>query len=199
MLSDAMPLKGNGMASNYEPIAKERFEVEPTSDGAERIRIRARRPIFPLLFLPIWLVGWTVGGVVAIRQVMTAFEPFLMVWLCGWAFGWIVAAGTIVWMFAGSETLRIVGSDLEVAHQALGWSSRRTYQGSQIRNLSVGPQTAWQSSFTLPGPFAKAARIGSVRFDYGPRTIYVASGLDEAEGRMIVERLARRLPRTVRD
>ena len=35
---------------------------------------------------------------------------------------------------------------------------------------------------------------GSVQFDYGGRTINAMPGLDEAEGNMIVEWLAKRLP-----
>ena len=35
---------------------------------------------------------------------------------------------------------------------------------------------------------------GSVQFDYGARTVRVLPGLDEAEGRMVAEWLAKRLP-----
>jgi hypothetical protein len=35
-----------------------------------------------------------------------------------------------------------------------------------------------------------------VKFNHGARTIYVAQGLDEAEGRLIVEHLRRRLPQS---
>ena len=34
---------------------------------------------------------------------------------------------------------------------------------------------------------------GAVKFDYGTKTIFLADGLDEPEGRMIVAWLARRL------
>ena len=45
-------------------------------------------------------------------------------------------------------------------------------------------------------PFLIRNRTGSVRFNYGARTIYLAAGLDEAEGRLIVDRLRRFLPKT---
>jgi hypothetical protein len=35
---------------------------------------------------------------------------------------------------------------------------------------------------------------GSVQFDYGARTVRVLPGLDEAEGRMVADWLAKRFP-----
>ncbi|MDB5433646.1 MAG: hypothetical protein JWP35_4762 [Caulobacter sp.] len=177
----------------YEPIASARFSIE-TKESGEQIRVKARRQIFPMLFLPVWLAGWTAGGVTAMGQVIHHFEPFLVLWLCGWAVGWVMVAGTLTWMFTGSETLRVVGSDLEVAQHALGWSRRWLYEGGRIRNLRVADQPAWPYRFQFQVPFLNLARTGSVKFDYGPRTIYAAPGLDDAEGRMIVENLLKRLP-----
>jgi hypothetical protein len=181
------------MPAIYQPLAKPRFAIEQIADG-EQIRVKARRQAWPMLFLPIWLAIWTVGGATAIGQVIRHFQPFLAFWLVGW----IAVGGTIAWMFTGSETLRIVGSDLEVAHHALGWSRRWLFQGSQIRNLSVAPQPAWPFRFSWQMPFVMSDRMGAVRFDYGARTLYAAPGLDDAEGRLIVERLAKRLPMAAR-
>ena len=181
------------VAVGYEPIANTRFAIEPT-EGGEQIRVKARRQIFPMLFLPVWLIAWTAGGMAAIWQVIQQFEPFLVIWLCGWAAGWVMAAGTLAWMFTGSETLRVVGSDLEIAQHALGWSRRWLYEGARVRNLRVADQLAWPYRFQFQVPFLNIARTGSVKFDYGPRTVFAAPGLDDAEGRMIIERLRRRLP-----
>jgi hypothetical protein len=150
-----------------------------------------------MLFLPFWLVMWTLGGGAAIYALFTHFQIFLLFWLCGWAAGWAAAAGTLLWMFAGSETIAVVGSDIETGHQALGFARRWVYQGSQIRNFSVAAQPAWPFRFRWQVPFVRTAQNGSVKFDYGPRTILPAPGLDEGEARMIVERIARKLPTSV--
>lgn len=186
------------MSTRYEPIGKERFTVEQTPQG-ELIRIKASRQVFVMLFLPFWLVLWTLGGGAAIYALLTQFQVFLLFWLCGWAAGWIAAAGTLLWMFAGSETVRVIGSDIEVTHQAMGLSRRWLYQGSGIKKLSVANQPAWPFQFRWQVPFVRTPRNGSVKFDYGPRTIYIAPALDEGEAQIIVERLARRLPATIRD
>jgi hypothetical protein len=176
----------------YEPIAQARFSVETTPQG-DQIRIKARRQIFAMLFLPVWLAGWTAGGVMAIWALVTQFQLFLVVWLCFWAVAWIMAAGTLAWMFTGSEILRTDGADLEVAQEALGLSRNWLYEGSAIRNLRVANQPAWPRNY-FQVPFLRLGRGGSVKFDYGPRTIYAAPGLDDAEGQMIVDLIAKRLP-----
>jgi hypothetical protein len=79
---------------NMEQIGK-RIRI----DGSE-IRISSPKNIFMLLFMPIWLCGWTIGGFTTISQVisMPANEAwFLLFWLCGWVFGEIfVLYGDIV-------------------------------------------------------------------------------------------------------
>jgi hypothetical protein len=181
------------MTSQYQPVREPRFSVEQTSEG-EQIRIKARRQWFAMLFLPVWLTGWTFGGASAVGQILSQFEWFLAIWLCFWAAGWVVAAGTLLWMAVGSETLRVVDGDLEVAQNALGLSRRWLYEGRQIRQLRAADQPLWASSFYWQVPFVRSNRFGAVKFDYGSRTIAVAPGLDAAEGRMIVDQLGRWLP-----
>lgn len=185
------------MTGRYESLGAERFSVEQTAEG-ELIRIRARRQIFPMLFLPIWIVGWTIGGVFAMMTLLTDFQLFLVVWLCGWAVGWCAAAGSLVWMITGSETLRVTGGDLEIAHHVFGASRRWLYQGSQLRGLDVAGQGAFPFQFQFQIPFFRTKQ-GTLKFDYGARTYYAAAGLDEAEARLIVDRLAKSLPTTARN
>jgi hypothetical protein len=181
------------MAGGYEAVKPPRFEVEQEL-GGERIRIRARRNIFVLLFLPLWLTGWTAGGVAAIGQFLRTGQPFLVIWLCGWATGWAFAGGTLAWTIWGSELIGVTGGDLEIGHRLLGWTRTRLYRGSEVRHLAAA-ETPFLYRFQLSLPLLMRARSGAVKFSYGGRTIYAAQGLDEAEGRMIVERLLRHLPK----
>ena len=178
----------------YEAVGKERFEID-RSGPVETIRIRARRQIFPLLFLPVWLAMWTVGGVAAMTQVIQQFNLFLIFWLCAWAVGWFFAASTIAWMLMGSETMRVVGHDLEIGFRIGPWARHKLYQGAQVRELKPAPSNPF-SRFAMGGPFMRQTQGGAVQFNYGARTIRMAAGLDEAEGRMIVERLKKGLPAT---
>lgn len=181
------------MAGVYEGLEKPRCQIEKTREG-DVIRVRTPRPIGVMLFLAFWLAGWTLGGGVAMRTLLnTHFEPFVLFWLCGWAVGWIFAARTLAAMMFGSQTLAIVGRDQEVGTHIGPFARRKLYRGTDIRNLmvSAAPASA-RGSFGWAG--SPATQGGAVQFDYGARTIYVAAGLSEAEGRSIIQHLARRLP-----
>lgn len=181
------------MARLYEQAKAPRFKIEPGPTG-ERIRVPARRKVFALAFLPIWLAGWTVGGILALNEFIETREPFLAMWLVAWGVGWVVAAGIVAWMIGGAEILRVSGGDLEIGHSLFGWTRSRFYRAADIRDLKAAEAAPFMDQFQLQLPMLMKAKWGSVKFNYGARTIYVAQGLDEAEGRLIADWLLKRLP-----
>uniref|UniRef100_UPI003783A832 hypothetical protein n=1 Tax=Allosphingosinicella sp. TaxID=2823234 RepID=UPI003783A832 len=119
------------MERRYEAVRPPRFEIEQGLSG-EQIRIKARRNIFALAFLPFWLVMWTFGGVMAITEFARTGEPFLAFWLCGWAVGWLAVALIMAWMIAGAELIAVTAGDLEISHRLFGFGRARCYRGSDI-------------------------------------------------------------------
>ena len=182
------------MAIRYEEMQAPRFVVE-TVNGHEQIRIKAQRNVFLMLFLLLWLGGWTVGGISAMTALSKSANPFLVFWLGGWALGWVFAAVTVGWMMSGAEILRVVGSDLEINYRLFGVTRGKLLRGIDIRDLSAcAPPLPLYGRYQMNLPFLSASKSGCVRFSYGARTIYAGAGLDESEGRLIVDRLRQRLP-----
>lgn len=176
--------------------------VEPRSalhrvevvDGVEQLRIPFRRQWAVLLFLSFWLFFWTVGGIVAFWQLIETGEAFLALWMVGWAIGWLFAATTILSQFA-SEQLRVHQGDLEVRHGVGGLGRTWRYRGNAIHNLtSSEPFRDPFEAFRLQMPLLQRNRSGSVKFDYGADSIFLANGVGEPEGRQIADWLAKRLP-----
>lgn len=183
------------MVTRYVEPRSGRF-IQERIDGVEQIRIPMRRNWFVLIFLSIWICGWTIGGFAAIYAIGQTFSWFLLLWLCGWAFGWLFAAATIGTQIAGSEILRVVGHDLETGVGIGKWRWRRLYRGDHVRNLRSSDPNPWAFPFRVQQTNPFRPRAGSIKFDYGSQTIYAASSADEAEGRMIVDWLRPRLPRS---
>lgn len=170
--------------------ARHRLEI---ANGGEQLTVPLKRNWFVMLFLPVWLCGWVFGEVSAIVQLSQGFQSFLAVWLCGWTIGGAFAIGLWIGQF-GSERLRVVNRDLEVS-AGVG-PLRRTwlYRGKAIENLMARtPETDLFSMGRNQRPFWMRPRTGAVKFDYGADSIYLATGVDEPEGRMIVGWLTRRL------
>ena len=181
------------MAGRYETVKPPRFEVEHGL-GGERIRVRARRNLFALLFLPFWLFFWTIGGIMAIAEFARTGQPFLAVWLGGWALAWVAVVLVVAWMVAGAELIGVNAGDLEIGQTLFGVTRTRLYRGRDVRNLSAAAAPPFFAQVQFSVPFLMKARFGAVKFNYGGRTVHAAQGLDEAEGRMIVDRLLRHLP-----
>jgi hypothetical protein len=181
------------VARRYEETHAPRFAVEQ-GVGGERIRVRARRNLLALLFLPFWLFFWTLGGIMAAIELSRTGEPFIALWLVAWAAGWLAAAGIVSWMLWGSEILRVTGADLEIGESLFGWTRVRLYRGGDVRNLAAAESPPFLAQFQFTIPFLMKAKWGSVKFNYGARTVYAAPGLDEAEGRLIADWLRQRLP-----
>ena len=178
------------MAGRYEAVKPPRFEIEH-GPGGERIRVRARRNVLALLFLPFWLAGWTLGGIVVVAELARTGEAFLAIWLCAWAAAEAGAILALAWMLRGAELIGVSGRDLEIAQSLFGWKRGRLYRGGEVRHLSACEAPPFLAQLQFPIPFLTKPRWGALKFSYGGRTIYAAQGLDEAEGRMIAERLLR--------
>lgn len=181
----------NAYAAPFAP----RFRVEPSGDGGQRIVVPARRSLFVMAFLMVWLGGWNFGGAAAIARLWSDFTPFLAFWLCDWTLGEAGVILSLIWMAAGRETLRVVGSDLEISAEIRGFTRRRLYRGDQIRDLSASRHSSTFVRRGLTNPLIWAPAAGAVKFVYDARTIFAGLGLDEAEGGMIVDLLKPRLPK----
>lgn len=182
------------MAGRYEELKSARFSVA-TVEGSELIRIPARRNWLLLLFVAFWLATWTIGGLVPFTALSDGFNPAILIWLASWVLGFLFAATILAWQLAGVEFLQIVHGDLEVGYSFPGFERSRLYRGGEIRSLAAASSNDMFAMFNwgFP-PFLNWTRPGSIKFNYGARTIRAAAALDEAEGQMIVEHLLRRLP-----
>ena len=179
----------------YQPIAPPRFKVE-TVELQERIVLRPRRRVVFTLFLMAWLGGWTLGGIAAMVALHKSFSLFLVFWLCGWAIAWLYAVLQIGWSLTGSETISTQSSDLGITYRIFGYTISRLFRGRDIRDLAPNTTMSLNRYYNSNLPFFSWNKSGSIKFSYGARTVYAGGDLDEAEGRLIVARLARRLPKT---
>ncbi len=175
-----------------------RHQVIERGDGIA-IRIPARRNIFILAFLTFWLCGWAVGEVSAPVAFFASAKKdpgaaaFLLFWLCGWTLGGAFALGVWLWQFKGCELIAAFPAGLSIRHEVFGCGRTKSYDVAEIRDLRVAP-----SSYD---PFDFRSRMGvwglgrgSIAFDYGFKTFRFAAGVDEAEARIILQRITDALP-----
>jgi hypothetical protein len=181
---------------NVEPVPAMRSTVTDTPEGLV-IEMPARRVVLFLVFLPIWLVAWLLAESFVAGTFLKGpggqggATAFLAVWLTMWTLGGLFAAASWCWMVFGQERL-VVGSGRFVhSYELFGLRLPREYDVQSIRNLRAAPNdfVRGRASFALP---VVGANSGAIAFDYGSKTVFLGSGLDEAEGRMIVQHIRAR-------
>ena len=159
------------------------------------IVILARRHLVPLLFLGVWLVGWLTGELAAGSQVFTRRpagpENFLLIWLILWTAGGLLASYIWLWMLVGKERILLGTSTLQVKQDVLGLGRTQSYELFKIRNLRVAPQLGEPRGARVALRFTGLVG-GLIAFEYQDKTIRFGAAIDEAEGRMIVERMKQR-------
>lgn len=176
-----------------------RFRTERTAGGF-RAEIPAKRNLFVLVFLIIWLAGWVFGEASVSKQLVHPGPrtpvAFLSLWITGWTVGGVLIAATIVWQLAGREVIIIDPQALTLRVEALGIGHSRSFKTAEIKFLRLSPfvSSPFQNRQTSFPPIFGAG-YGPVAFDYGARTYRAAAALDEAEARMLIDQMASHLPR----
>ncbi|HUL00241.1 MAG TPA: hypothetical protein VLX29_05225 [Nitrospirota bacterium] len=114
------------------------------------------------LFMAAWIIGWTLGGIIAI-----------FIWL---------------WNVAGKEIIRVTGMGITIKRAVFDYGIERQYDMAYIKNLrlfqgvgSLGNQASGLRFWGFGG--------GLIAFDYGAKTYRFGSSIDEAEARELVEKI----------
>ena len=172
--------------------------------GADvQISIPARRNWLVLAFLLFWLCGWFVGLLFIIGFAAgSAFGAlrdgppavFLLVWLLLWTAAGLFIARIVWWQLLGYELVTVSNGTLMLAKSGLLFHRPKTYDLSEVRHLRVQEDAiaAFFGGFASYRSFGAFGDSGSLRFDYGLKTVKFGVGLDEAEARYLIERLRER-------
>jgi len=159
------------------------------ANGVEEIRLRAKRNRAAMLFIPVWLVPWTIGFVAIAADLLREFDARLLLGLAVCAGCLLLGAALLAWYFAGFTALRVVRGDLEIDHRLAGLGWVRRFEGGEIRGLEVAAAPPFNGSGWLQPEEGLC-----IRFEHGGRIVHVAKGIEEAEGRSIVDFLGAKLP-----
>jgi hypothetical protein len=184
-----------------------RATISESPDGL-LISIPAKKNWPVIIFLGFWLMGWLLGEVTVIFQMLrghlshganlTGRVPanvgvrlFLMVWVTGWTIGGAFAIATWLWNLAGFEKVLLGTSTLTTRREVLGIGPSKEYELGSVSNLRVN-MGASNVSYRRSSFQIFSGNSGTIAFDYGAKTFHFGMGLDEGEAQQIIERLESR-------
>ena len=153
------------------------------------IRISSPKNIFMLLFIPIWLTGWTIGGSVAIWQVISGQSKeawFLIIWLCGWLVGELFVLYVFLWGGFGKELITAEHGIIKIKRSIFGYGPSRQYEMAKVSNLRASGFFATTMSWNFSMAYWGLTG-GTVAFDYENKPKRFGINLNENDANQLVK------------
>jgi hypothetical protein len=168
-----------------------RISLIPKDDGFEG-HIATPKNKFMLGFLPIWLTGWTIGGIVALFILISGKGEdgswFLMIWLCFWAYAECFTVYAFLWNAWGKEIISVQKGTLEIFRSIFGYGKRKAYNLGEISNLRASG--FFGNMFSKEYGMAQWGLAGgTIAFDYKYKTLRFGIGLEERDALELVENM----------
>ena len=167
-----------------------------TADGYQ-VSIASKKSWPTLLFLPLWLAGWTVVGGLVARSLQHPDWPlslFMVLWLVLWVAGGLRAAYAWLWMAFGKELVTVSYGNLVLKMDILGYGRSKIFPVSEVSNLRASGLfgsllRGWSGA---RDPYGLSG--GVIAFESGGKTHKFGIQLEEHEAQDVVARLAEHLP-----
>ena len=174
----------------------DRVQKLPSISGIE-IHIKAKREWGSIVFLPVWLVGWTFGGIMAMKWVLhpgpSTPRAFISLWLLGWALGEVWATYQWLWTAFGNEVVQIREGGLTIKRDILGRGRSRSFPIGTVSNLRASgffPSSSYWDNYLAQMKLGG----GTVGFDSQGQTRRFGIQLTEPEAQHVVQELKPYLP-----
>jgi len=161
--------------------------IEQGPDGLS-VKMRAPRAVPLVIFFGVWLVGWTYGGIEAMRalwsggSLLNPVSLFLLVWLAGWLIGEVAVGFAAAFFLDGAEIVFLDGEKLSQRAEVFGWGWTRRFDLAHATNLRP-----------VAGESGSARDL--IAFDYAGKTMRLGTGLNETEALRVSDALVRHEPR----
>lgn len=167
--------------------SESRIVIRETLDGLG-IYNPARRNIVLILFMMLWLTGWSFGEFFALSQILrggnVVASVFLLVWAAIWTLGGLGALLVLLWNLFGSERLFVAGG-MFVHSRGFGpFQRKRAYPVGQVNGFRVD---------TRGTPATSAVPLGTVEYQAGGRRSF-GIGMTREEAEASLAAIRRALP-----
>ncbi|MGJ1239477.1 hypothetical protein ACLCDV_10450 [Sphingobacterium sp. Lzh-3] len=183
------------MEKPYDGIAS----IEQTSNGYH-ITIPAKKHVSVMLFLALWVAAWFVGLNWAGSSLLEFFLNnrnsgfgfnclFTMIWLIFWITGGLFVIKTLLWFLIGKEVIVIDREQISIARKNDILFRNKIFDLREVKNFHVEEEPFEFVFWTRGNDLKLFKNRGTIRFEYGFKTIRFAADMDQAEANHILEKL----------
>ncbi len=159
------------------------------------LEVPARKRPFQLIFLCAWLCMWAFGWLSAFNGLFAGGGLFIFIWLIGWTVGGLWAMITVGWMAIGQEVITFETQGINISRKLGPFSRNWNCGAAHISDLRATeqPTSSFYNNQTAPG-FLSGPAHGTLKFDYGHRTLGFGQELEIGEAKQILKHINSRFP-----
>lgn len=114
---------------------------------------------------------------------------FIMVWLAFWIAGGLFVMKTLIWYLIGQEIIIIDHEQISIARKNDLLFRQKIYDLREAKRFHVEEEPFEFVFWGRRNDLGVFRNRGTIRFDYGLKTIKFANDMDEAEAKHILEKL----------
>jgi hypothetical protein len=152
------------------------------------VRFRPQRSWGEVLFVPVWLAGWTFGGILVVGHVASdpwSDRAFLLFWLCGWAVGEAAVIVVISWQLFGRELLTVTPEQLEVRKMIGRFAQTKRYEVALVEDIQAA---------RVPSDDDEPPRKDfCLKLSCGGRRLRIGEGMGEREAEYVASTILDRI------
>ncbi|MNH11271.1 hypothetical protein D3C87_481610 [compost metagenome] len=162
------------------------------------IIVPAKKHLPLILILSLWLVGWivsiisfgpTLGDFYGTNGGLSFEGIFIIVWLLFWIAGGLFVMKTLMWYLIGKEIITIDREQITIARQNDILFRQKIYDLQDAKRFHVEEEHFEFSFWNRRNDLGVFRNRGTIRFEYGFKTIKFANDMDQAEANHILETL----------
>ncbi len=183
------------MERPYEGIGN----IDQTPNGYQ-ITIPAKKHIPVIMFLSLWLVAWFVGlNFVGSSFLVDFYDKgnnglgfgslFTLIWLVFWIAGGLFVIKRLMWCLIGKEIILIDREQISISRKNDVFFRTKIYDLREAKNFHAEEEPFEFAFWGRRNDLSLFKNRGSIRFEYGFKTIRFANDMDQAEANHILERL----------
>lgn len=143
-----------------------------------------------ILFYPIWLAGWTVGGIFAIISIFSNLNLFDTFFLIFWLLSEIFVLYAWLWNVCGKEVIKSEENKIIIKNDIFGFGFANQYQISKISKLRASGFYGFADKFNLSRWNISG---GTITFDHEGKSKRFGLLLSEEEAKEAVKILKNNL------
>lgn len=163
------------------------------------IAVPAKKHLPIVIIFSLWLVGWILS-IISVSSLLEDFYGtingslgfdgmFIMVWLAFWIAGGLFVMKTLIWYLIGQEIIIIDHEQISIARKNDLLFRQKIYDLREAKRFHVEEEPFEFVFWGRRNDLSVFRNRGTIRFDYGLKTIKFANDMDEAEAKHILEKL----------